>query len=217
GAEPVAAEAEPHEEPTWDRERYSADIEAPDWWTPESSLWAEPGAVSSEPAADEPASIDRPESPDAPASADDPVIPAPDASVQSAEASEEARPMSDRDPDVIPRDPFRGEETMLWFGSRPAQAEATGLPSEDAAGEMEVASTGRRTSANPDADTIMPGSDELRDALAALDALGAQVAPPPARPATIRPTAGRAATVSGIEPHSPASRAYRRLRRIFPG
>jgi len=125
--------------------------------------------------------------------------------------------MIDLDPDMIVRDPFRGEETMLWFGSRPAQAEAAGWPSEDAAGEMEVASTGRRTSANPDADTIMPGSDELRDALAALDASGAQGAPPPDRPATIPPTAGRPATVSGVEPHGPASRAYRRLRRIFPG
>jgi len=120
---------------------------------------------------------------------------------------------------------------MLWFGRRPESAGSPDWPAEDAAGEMEVASTGRRGSAVPEADSGLPGARELDEALAALDALGEQrgptiaqtkatsseedAAPSPDLPARSAERAPDATPPA--EPRSPASRAYRRLRRIFPG
>ncbi|MDQ3148667.1 MAG: hypothetical protein M3Q38_01900 [Chloroflexota bacterium] len=175
-------------QPSWDQERYTAQIDAPDWWTQDAP---------DEPTTSEPtAALDQP----VPAAAD--AIPPPEST---------RRPSTGAAAAMKPREPFAGEETMLWFGRRPGGSESAEWPAEDAAGEMEVASTGRRRDADPPAGADMPGSQELDDALAALDAVGPprrQVAatPPPEPP-----------TPQRTEVRSPASRAYRRLRRIFPG
>jgi hypothetical protein len=127
------------------------------------------------------------------------------------------------------------EEELLWFGAR-AEELAEGSrrratepewPSEDGAAEMEVAGS-RSSGGSP-----FPGSPELRDALSALDALARESspagrqpiqqpiqpretpqAPPPWRASLERPAAHPPQTAT---PSGPASRAYRRLRRIFPG
>jgi len=84
-----------------------------------------------------------------------------------------------------------------------------------------VASTGRRAAVDEDEGLAMPGSDDLHEALAALDALGAQRRTQPADASTVMPAeparSRAAAEPPAPEVRSPASRAYRRLRRIFPG
>jgi hypothetical protein len=187
--EPQVAEdeGEPEEEPTWDRERYSTDIEAPDWWTPEARVWADPEVASDQPTVDEPSSV------------------------------------------VTPIDDLEPAATISESSDVPAPANAspsTEWPSEDAAAEMEVASTGRRATAEPEPATAMPGSQELHEALAALDATATRRAEvterPPASPsAPVRPSAPARSGPASAPPQpgelrSPASRAYRRLRRIFP-
>ncbi len=195
-------------QPSWDQERYTAQIDAPDWWTPDAP---------DEPTTSEPtAALDQP----VPAAAD--AIPPPEST---------RRPSTGAATAMKPREPFAGEETMLWFGRRPGGSESAEWPAEDAAGEMEVASTGRRPDADPPA-AGMPGSQELDDALAALDAVGPprrQVAatPPPPGPSPESAPSRTSSSDVGTPPEpptpqrtevrSPASRAYRRLRRIFPG
>jgi hypothetical protein len=212
-------EREPDEEPTWDRERYSTDIEAPDWWTPEALVWAEPEVASDGPTVDEPSSV---------VARIDDLEPA----ATISESSDDPAPASTSpstirlDPDATSREPYRGEETVLWFGRRPDRAPSTEWPSEDAAAEMEVASTGRRATADPEPATAMPGSQELREALAGLDAPATQrpevTERPPASPSPpVRPSAPARSGPASVPPQpgelrSPASRAYRRLRRIFP-
>ena len=120
---------------------------------------------------------------------------------------------------------------MLWFGRRPASSASGEAPSDDAAGEMEVASTGRRGWVSPeDASGGMPGAQELDDALVGLDALRRRTAPtaaepkdpltaavpPPGRPSNPPAATSGAPSVVSAELRGPASRAYRRLRRIFP-
>ena len=256
--EPAAA-VEPGPEPSsggsWDQERYTARIEEPDWWTPEESEWSErerrleaatsesdaeassgdaaasatPSPVSGGQEAAEPAA--EPESPavSAEASTEDgagATEPVPESAPALADDEKEiaASPMR--------REPYLGEETMLWFGSRQAAEEPAGWPSEDAAGEMEVASTGHRGWAGPEAGAELPGGQELDEALAGFDALGGQrglVTPEPGAASVPEPATqpARSPSASRVEPspsglvsgelRSPASRAYRRLRRIFPG
>jgi hypothetical protein len=138
-----------------------------------------------------------------------------------------------------PPETHHGEETMLWYGGRPRTEEASESPSEDAAGEMEVASTGHRERRMGSSGTGLPGADELGEALASLDAVKAHrgtieepaapesVAPagsapepalePPRRAYATSPPPSEPGPVVSPELRSPASRAYRRLRRIFPG
>lgn len=148
-------------------------------------------------------------------------VPAPAAATEpeaSIDASAEApEPIVAREDD---------EETMLWFGTAPEEPEA-------GADEMEMVGAARSPASEP---APMPGSQELDEALAALDALAhpapAEVAAPaqpgpPEEPwpsaAEDRPPADRpvppVGTVTSLTRPSatPASRAYRRLRRIFPG
>ena len=128
---------------------------------------------------------------------------------------------------------------MLWFGQAPQEAAA-----DEGADEIEVVGAAHRSGPAP-----MPGSRELDDALAALDALSqAATGPPEPPPEEGRPQAvttedqpiGEVATPQPIAPSqsiadepvgttpsgllpsvrppaTSASRAYRRLRRIFPG
>jgi hypothetical protein len=258
------AEAEPSTgEPSWDQERYTARIEEPDWWTPEEAVWAEPEAAS-EPAAGElvpelreptSAGDDEPDSPETapvqPPEAAEEIAAAMSTAWSSVEpeaeaagepsaaiaAEREGLPVVGADEVVVAEESYRGEETMLWFGRRPAasapeRAESAGLPSDDAAGEMEVASTGRRGWVSSDGgSTGLPGGQELDEALAGFDALGGQpsgpaaeptdpptevVEPAPQPPWLLAATPDAPPTDTG-ELRGPASRAYRRLRRIFPG
>ena len=101
---------------------------------------------------------------------------------------------------------------MLWFGRRPSPP--PGPTTQTGADEMEIAGRGRHVDA-------MPGGAELDDALAALDALARSADAPPEPPRSIGWSTG-AATTDTPPPApgptiTPAGRAYRRLRRIFPG
>ena len=156
-----------------------------------------------------------------------------DADELSADPESAAPPRFQVEEPVASNEPYRGEETMLWFGRRPERF-GIGRPAiEDAAGEMEVASTGRRGwVSSGEGSTGFPGAQELDEALVAFDSpggerdttCGEQDDPPvvddepqaPRPPTTV--WAAPAATPSPAdELRSPASRAYRRLRRIFPG
>lgn len=121
---------------------------------------------------------------------------------------------------------------MLWLGDVP---DATRTDGGVGADEMEVVGGSPRR--KPLAD--LPGSSELDEAMAALDAiagrrpaLAAEPEPPSAAdseperppPSPAWPMADRSAAspssakvVDARLTSTPASRAYRRLRRIFPG
>ncbi len=211
-AEPEPAsspEIEPAPQPSWDRERYSTQIDAPDWWTPDMAEEATPSKPS--------------ESSESSESAGSPVSTAPESDWETNPPSEAPRPASSAVSATKPHEPYAGEETMLWFGRRPGGSELDEWPAEDAAGEIEVASTGRRGVAEPPGAAAMPGSQELDDALAALDATGP--ARPSVGPAPQSITPSEQSPALPAPPPSPqqlavrssASRAYRRLRRIFPG
>jgi hypothetical protein len=265
-AAPQASPVEPQPETppiSFDPERYTVAIAEPDWWVEEepasaatpaedvaeqSALGvAEPphGGDEDEPPSEEPLAANAPAEPEAPAGD---ALPA-----DEAPAVEEPAGPADQAPGAVERPDDRQEETMLWFGSAP---EASSAASGDGADEMEMA--GGSTSRPSRAD--LPGSRELDEALAALDALAGRTPPaattepqtppaaepapapepvsapasepqPEARPAW--PMADRSVahqsprapvigpTSMGIDAQrltsTPASRAYRRLRRIFPG
>lgn len=176
------------EELAFDPERYSAEIDEPDWWGSDAGFSpAEPGDAG-----------ERTETSAHPLQAVSDVP-------ETAEAVE------------------AGEETMLRFGRRPGEDPSAEWASEDAAAEMEVASTGRHTTSETGIGDRMPGTDDLRRALAALDSPGrsrrADASVPGVTPAREpqRPAARLAPPTHQGELRSPASRAYRRLRRIFPG
>ena len=120
---------------------------------------------------------------------------------------------------------------MLWFGRQPASSAPDDAPSDDAAGEMEVASTGRRGWVSPEDESGgMPGARELDEALAGFESLREIPAPTtaapkdpltgavrgPARPSRPPAATSDAPSVVSAELRGQASRAYRRLRRIFP-
>ena len=228
---PVAAaterQPEPAEEPepiAWDPERYTVEITEPDWYADEGVGAAAVSQVEPTPAAtvEAPEPSAPQESLDtAPAPAPEPVTP----EIEPAAPEPVPEPIAARDDD---------EETMLWFGTAPEEPEA-------GADEMEVVGAARPPTSGT---APMPGSQELDDALAALEALAHPGSSEVARPATpessdepwpptIEAEAPAAAeermpadrlvppvgTVTSLTRPSatPASRAYRRLRRIFPG
>ena len=90
---------------------------------------------------------------------------------------------------------------MLWFGREPNRAAAAWPTEDDSAAEMEQASTGGH------ATRPQPVPDEPI-------AFRSAPAVPPADLPDVR--AEYRASLRA-QPPSPASRAYRRLRRIFPG
>jgi hypothetical protein len=227
GAAPAEEQAELAEEPepiAWDPERYTVEITEPDWYADEEVAAA---AVSE----DEP-------TPAAPVHAPEPSAPQESLDTAPAPASETDAPeIEPAAPEPVP-EPIAArdddEETMLWFGTAPEEPEA-------GADEMEVVGAARPPT---NATAPMPGSQELDDALAALEALAhpssSEVAMPAAPessdepwPPAIEPEEPVAAeerfpadrlvppvgTVTSLTRPSatPASRAYRRLRRIFPG
>jgi hypothetical protein len=214
--EPDVAPAEPI---AWDPERYTVEIVEPDWYAEEPIVSDQPPPSEPEP---EPVAGPEREA----ALSDSAPEPA------RAEASPEAE---------------TPEETMLWFGRTPPETrqEASSAPSAGTgADEMEIVGAQPRSEAAP-----LPGSDELDDALAALDALGPTAATPDqpvaaaepigkdeeeAWPPAVGTEVGSGPPAPDDEPDAPglavgsltsltrpsatpATRAYRRLRRIFPG
>ncbi|HEU4863870.1 MAG TPA: hypothetical protein VFU44_08885, partial [Candidatus Limnocylindria bacterium] len=195
----AAAEIEPV---AWDAERYTTDIEEPDWFAAEIDE-----AVSSTNIVDEP--VVEPSS--------EQVEPATAAVREEADAGPE--------PDA---------SAAEAGGALTADAEPAVASGAD---EMEVAPTGTQ----PDAGAVhrasaraFPGAQDLEEAIAALRAAGRAAEPLPEsepqaeagsgadedvdpndewppRSAFVRPSTPGAAT------RGTASRAYRRLRRIFPG
>jgi len=246
-------EGDPSSEPSWDQETYSARIDEPDWWTPEESLWPEPEASSVPASPEAPAEDPQPIAFDGDGWAGHDSAsgwPAPEPAEAAAEDEPEASADAPTEGDAVDpgegtaaatvevdeqverTQPYVGEETMLWFGRRPEASGSTEPPSEDAAGEMEVASTGHRSRFTPEPGAALPGGEELDDALAGLDSLVGQREARMVDPATtprleaepersgIPPRVG--AQPASRPPHlsvpsGPATRAYRRLRRIFPG
>jgi hypothetical protein len=244
-SEPPQAAAPPLE---WDEGRYTTAIDEPDWLAEED--WASDVPAPAEAlvgqaidagagaeanptetvgqdteAAVEPAG--------APAAEAAPAEPPPAESEPSEDAaSDDDAPTASSWPPSRQR--AGDEETVLWFGSSPAD-EPSG------ASEMEVAGTAspapqssREATQAPEPRApqarALPGTADLDDALAALRASSASQRPTPA-PRTV-PDAPSSAPVrqnppyasprpgSGagtVMPHGPATRAYRRLRRIFPG
>jgi hypothetical protein len=95
----------------------------------------------------------------------------------------------------------RGEETMLWLGRSPERALPPWSADDDPAEEMEVASSGGHAARQPS----VPSAGISRPAWPTADDVRSRI--PEASAPLPRPQAAV----------SPASRAYRRLRRIFPG
>jgi len=207
---------------TWDPERYSVDIGEPDWFVEDEPP---PAAAVGEPQTSfQEAQLS--------------VEPMPSAT-EAGEAAQGTSTEPAAEPAAAESAP-ESEETMLWYGAEPT---ARTVPPPDVtdpgtgADEMEV--VGSQPPPATPTPRILPGSRELDEALAALDALAGRTrtaepdAPtadatgdrawptadrPPAAPVSARPAplASRAAEQPRL-PTTPASRAYRRLRRIFPG
>lgn len=210
---PAPAEPPPQEVApiTFDPDRYTVAIEEPDWWAEEDVLQAE-----------------RP----------------PEAGLPAVEVPSAATNAPEDEGDSTPHPAPPHEETMLWYGTA---RESAIEPASGGAEEMEVVggSTGRPDRpVLPGASELdealaaldalagrapAPASSEAEEAAPieraapepaaqARSAPSAAVQPPPAKPEALRrpgwPLADRppAPSVS-----TPASRAYRRLRRIFPG
>jgi hypothetical protein len=195
----AGAEIEPV---AWDAERYTTDIEEPDWFAAEIDE-----AVSATNIVDEP------------------VVEPPSEQAEPATAAVTEEADTGREPDA---------SAAEAGGALTADAEPVDASGAD---EMEVAPTGTQ----PDAGTVhrasarvFPGAQDLEEAIAALRAAGRAAEPLPEsepqaeagsgadedddpndewppRSAFVRPSTPGAAT------RGTASRAYRRLRRIFPG
>ena len=197
--EPVAAEVEPIE---WDAERYTTDIEEPDWFAAEVIEADQERAVIDEPEPEPEPPVDQVESVDA------------NHPAEAISATETVNPVEYVGPTSVP-DEVAGAD------------------------EMEVAPTGTQhegtttgTAPPPHTARAFPGADDLDAAIAALRAAGrsSEALPPadrlhrsePAEAETEpewppRSTFTRPPTTTGAATRGPASRAYRRLRRIFPG
>lgn len=195
-AEPAATEVEPI---AWDAERYTTDIEEPDWFAAEIDDVVDPAPM-----------IDQTEA-------------EPPEQEEAAQTLEAVEPVSATDS----------------VDQEEAVASAEVLAEDDGADEMEVAPTGTQhdettveTTRTTRTARPFPGADDLEAAIAALRAAGRSAEPaPPSEPLAAaeaddeetaaewppRSSFARPSTTTGAPTHGPASRAYRRLRRIFPG
>ena len=213
-AESTVPDVEPIE---WDAERYTTDIEEPDWFAAEVVGTPE---------------VDAAGDPDASAG--------PDPSAAADAAAERALPAEVLSPaDVASSEP-EGQSMGLQHAEQAPGADEMEVASArqretaqpDVAGDDTTQA--EIETAQPPVSRTFPGAHDLEDAIAALRAAGraaeaSQPAPQPqpaSKPAEdllvdsdewpprstfARPTSPGAAT------RGPASRAYRRLRRIFPG
>jgi hypothetical protein len=182
----------PDERSAWQDDRYTAEIGEPDWLEaeayPPGAAQPEPDATSDEEAAQR-----------TDAAGTEPVAEPPPAEVPGSAneppADEPAVAGESRDSEP---DDAASEETVMWFGR--------------AAEEMEIAPGPGRAAA-------------LDDAFAALEELSRSTPPratsprerEPRTPAPAPPAQDRGAMHARPAPPTPAGRAYRRLRRIFPG
>ena len=170
----------------WDAARYTTDIEEPDWYEAE--------ALDDEP----PRSLPPEQEPEPEADAE-----------PGAEAEPEPPATAEPEPDA-------SEETLAWLGERTDEVAADPVAG---ASEMETPAGPPAAEAIP-----FPGSTDLGAALEALEAIGNEPTPPAPeappdvtpRPASppVPPSALRYRPIGPTS--SPAGRAYRRLRRIFP-
>jgi hypothetical protein len=196
----------------WDPERYTVDIVEPDWYAEEEPPRAEPPADAPAAWQDDAPNLE-PETERMAASGsaiEDPPTPeaepAEDEGAGTSAAEAESEPGAESE-----------EETMLWFGRTPP---TRSQDVQDAgADEIEIVGANPRSARAP-----LPGSQELDEALAALDALAppdAAAEAPPASQANETETSRSEASgslTSLTRPSTTATtRAYRRLRRIFPG
>jgi hypothetical protein len=124
-----------------------------------------------------------------------PDVPRADADVATADAEGG----SPGEPESAAED--RGEEKMQRFGRTPERPMPPWSPGDDPAAEMEIASSGGHAARQPS----VPSPTISQHGWPAADDVRPRVPEPSAHP----PRSQAAA--------SPASRAYRRLRRIFPG
>ncbi len=209
-ADDEAAESDPELEPSdFDAERYTSVIEQPDWFEAEAD--------------------------DAPPPADAPVD---DAALGTEEPAETADETAAEDVESPEPEPEPEQIEPAEAADEPAEDQE---PGETGADEMEVAGGGQGASVQPEearGETELPGARELDEALEAFGDLGGQPSATPAASEDEWPpasavrveerTAPPSQASSGFAPrpatpvlgqampHGPATRAYRRLRRIFP-
>ena len=218
----------------WDAERYTTSIDETDWmasdaWEPEPQ--PEPAASDEAIASEQPAVEHEPEPPVEPGEAAEATDDEPEPEDhEPAAVSEGIEPEEIEPQEAMAEEPSEPEETMLWFGRS---------PDESGAAEMEVVTSAARPAEAP---IELPGGDELDEALAEMAPIAIEApetAPPPTPPTpptsatpisspaaaiprtTAPPRVVTTLTRPGTTPTAmttgPASRAYRRLRRIFPG
>ena len=181
----------------WDPERYTVEVAEPDWFEAEAD--------------------DR--APASPAVPRENVTPAPPAWAEPEMSEAAADEALAEEPDVA----AAGSVATEPAGSERAGAE-----------EMEVVGAPPRFPTLRGQPAGLPGGSELHEALSALEALARDASPRPAPPTAAEPRWPRAlepgrspvpappppSAPSRLEPTpatTPATRAYRRLRRIFPG
>ena len=200
--EPVTPEVEPI---AWDAERYTTDIEEPDWFAAEVADSTEEAFTAEDPAAE---------------------VPVADASPAAVPAVDESAP-SQPEPEASPTiDDDGGEEDANGADEMEVVPSAT----QDAVNRPEPAPPDLTNAPEHEASIsrAFPGARDLEDAIAALRAAGRAAEPPDPEPDAKAeedeaetggwPRSGfvRPAT-PGTGTKGQASRAYRRLRRIFPG
>ena len=105
---------------------------------------------------------------------------------------------------------------MLWYGSTP---DPSGADEMEVVGPSSGGTTVERTTAErttAEGAPTLPGTSDLERALALLrgSAMAEPAGDEPDRPSS--PTVDEATRHRPIVPGGPATRAYRRLRRIFP-
>jgi len=196
--EPVVAGAETDAEPaTWNSERYTADIEEPDWYEAEADE-----APATEQAAAE--------------------APATEQAAAEAPATEQAA-VGVSEPPEAPEAPEAPEETLFWLTGD--EAEPAQLPgSSELESALEAFGAATQEPADAPAPAAVPEQPE-RAGEEAGDAESADPEPPdeetgspaaaerPSQSSALPPSALRYRPVT---PTGPTGRAYRRLRRIFP-
>ncbi len=205
----------------FDEDRYTTAIELPDWFAAEVEPSDTPehfeALPHAEPVRDEPSAV---------AEELDPAAPPP-----SDEAEGDPVGLAPSKPDLV--EPTAPEPAPEASAEPEAHAATAPEPADESgADEMEIAPAAApvpaRAEDRPPAATVepdLPGSSELDEALAALDELRRRTSTAPVRNEWSGPSAGSTASVSRtsdiVRPRpamtaGPATRAYRRLRRIFP-